>query len=98
MRWTSDPGGFIRDDWYLQLCFPRAISLVPSLADVGQVPGGSVQPGKPMLGADYELICVFGARIGDVGGDTKTVSDSSRHYGEYSVPKKGNDRRAKERK
>lgn len=66
---------------YLQLCFPRAISFAPGLADVGQVSGGSGQPGESMLGADHELVYVFGTRVGDVGGDSDAVSDSSRHGG-----------------
>lgn len=51
----------------LQLLLGRI--LLPGLCDVGEFPGGLVQPGKSMLGSDNELILLGLAH--DIGGDTK---------------------------
>lgn len=55
--------------------------LLPGLGDVGEFPGGLVQPGESMLGPDNQLILL--GLVRDVGGDPKflIVSHESRTKG-----------------
>lgn len=43
--------------------------LLPGLGDIGEFPGGLVQPGETMLGPDNQLIPL--GLVGDVGGDAR---------------------------
>lgn len=68
---------------YSQLRFPRSIIFTPSLADVSQFSGGSVQPCKSIFGPNYQLVLVFLCSIRNVGRHASStgfrqISHSSR--------------------